>query len=61
MMADPKKTENVTSGEKSSTEHTSLKDDAPKELPKDEVGGRKEGLEPTRYNDWEQKGRCIDF
>lgn len=26
-----------------------------------EIGGRKEGLEPTRYGDWEKKGRCIDF
>lgn len=26
-----------------------------------EIGGRKEGLEPTRYGDWEYKGRCIDF
>ena len=25
-----------------------------------EIGGRK-GPEPTRYGDWEQKGRCIDF
>mgnify|MGYP000394656862 CR=1 FL=1 len=25
-----------------------------------EIGGPK-GLEPTRYGDWEQKGRCIDF
>ncbi|KAA5604524.1 DUF1674 domain-containing protein [Roseospira marina] len=25
-----------------------------------EVGGPK-GPEPTRYNDWEQKGRCTDF
>jgi hypothetical protein len=25
-----------------------------------EVGGR-EGLEPTRYGDWEKAGRCIDF
>ena len=25
-----------------------------------ELGGRK-GPEPTRYGDWEQKGRCIDF
>lgn len=29
-------------------------------LPK-EQGGRKEGLEPTRYGDWEQKGRISDF
>lgn len=26
-----------------------------------EVGGRKAGLEPTRYGDWERNGRCIDF
>lgn len=25
-----------------------------------EQGGR-QGLEPTRYGDWEKKGRCIDF
>ncbi|MGE0384704.1 MAG: DUF1674 domain-containing protein [Gammaproteobacteria bacterium] len=25
-----------------------------------EIGGPK-GLEPTRYGDWERKGRCIDF
>jgi hypothetical protein len=28
-------------------------------LPK-EIGGPK-GPEPTRYGDWEQKGRCTDF
>jgi hypothetical protein len=28
-------------------------------MPK-EVGGPK-GPEPTRYGDWEQKGRCTDF
>ncbi len=26
-----------------------------------EIGGRTRGLEPTRYGDWEFKGRCIDF
>jgi hypothetical protein len=26
-----------------------------------EYGGRKEGLDPTRYGDWEKNGRCIDF
>lgn len=25
-----------------------------------EKGGPR-GLEPTRYSDWEQKGRCTDF
>jgi len=31
----------------------------PQPRPK-EIGGPK-GPEPTRYNDWERKGRCIDF
>lgn len=26
----------------------------------EEIGGPK-GAEPTRYGDWERKGRCIDF
>ncbi len=26
-----------------------------------EIGGRKDGPEPTRYGDWEKGGRCIDF
>jgi hypothetical protein len=29
-------------------------------LETEEYGGPK-GLEPTRYGDWEKKGRCIDF
>lgn len=29
--------------------------------PKREIGGRRSGLEPTRYGDWEKNGRCIDF
>jgi hypothetical protein len=28
--------------------------------PSEEVGGPG-GPEPTRYGDWERKGRCIDF
>ena len=28
-------------------------------LPKEFYGPK--GLEPTRYGDWEQKGRCTDF
>ncbi|MEO5962988.1 MAG: succinate dehydrogenase assembly factor 4 [Thermomonas sp.] len=23
--------------------------------------GAREGLDPTRYGDWEKNGRCIDF
>ena len=26
-----------------------------------ELGGRREGLEPVRYGDWEKKGIAIDF
>ena len=26
-----------------------------------EIGGRKDGTEPTRFGDWEKNGRCIDF
>ena len=29
-------------------------------LPKD-LGGRREGLEPVRYGDWEKKGLAVDF
>jgi hypothetical protein len=25
-----------------------------------EIGGR-DGLDPTRFGDWEKNGRCIDF
>lgn len=28
--------------------------------PPEEIGGPK-GPEPTRYGDWERRGRCIDF
>ena len=35
--------------------------DNPPAAGKTEIGGRKKGLEPTRYGDWEKNGRCIDF
>jgi hypothetical protein len=28
--------------------------------PAAEIGGR-DGPDPTRYGDWEKRGRCIDF
>jgi hypothetical protein len=31
-----------------------------KPVPPREIGGPK-GPEPTRYNDWEKGGRCVDF
>lgn len=37
-------------------------DEAPAaEKPPREIGGRKDGTDPTRYGDWEKNGRCIDF
>ncbi|MDQ2066258.1 DUF1674 domain-containing protein [Xinfangfangia sp. CPCC 101601] len=33
---------------------------APVALPP-ELGGRKKGLEPVRYGDWEKKGLAVDF
>lgn len=32
----------------------------PAPVPKDEVGGSGKA-EPTRYNDWEIGGKCVDF
>lgn len=26
-----------------------------------EIGGRRDGTDPTRFGDWEKGGRCIDF
>ena len=38
-----------------------VKSDSKKAAEKtDEIGGPK-GPEPTRYGDWEKKGRCSDF
>ncbi len=33
----------------------------PQEVPAREESGGPKGLEPTRYGDWESKGRCWDF
>jgi len=40
-------------------ENIELKQKHSEERPK-EIGGPK-GLEPTRYGDWEKRGRCVDF
>jgi len=29
--------------------------------PVPEIGGRRDGTEPTRFGDWEKQGRCVDF
>jgi hypothetical protein len=38
---------------------TEVEQNAPTSAPR-ELGGR-EGPEPTRFGDWELRGRCIDF
>jgi hypothetical protein len=48
-----------TTKPESSTDEKSLETPVPKPMPK-EIGGPA-GPEPTRYGDWEQKGRCTDF
>lgn len=35
-------------------------EDTSKQAPVQEIGGPS-GPEPTRYGDWERKGRCVDF
>ncbi|MCH8263083.1 MAG: DUF1674 domain-containing protein [Proteobacteria bacterium] len=42
-----------------SGENIELKQEHSEKRPK-EIGGPK-GLEPTRYGDWEKRGRCVDF
>jgi len=48
--------------EEVSTREEKIKTSSSKSQP-NEIGGRTQGqgLEPTRYGDWEFKGRCIDF
>ncbi len=41
-------------------ELTARATDAPEQKIPAEINGPK-GPEPTRYGDWEQKGRCTDF
>ena len=41
------------------TTKTDKAEEKPERKPR-EIGGPK-GPEPTRYNDWERNGRCVDF
>ena len=50
----------VTGGNFQSVVHEEKNDVDCRDKPTVETGGPK-GLEPTRYGDWEQKGRCTDF
>ena len=40
---------------------TAPSDAEPKATPLEVETGGPKGPEPTRYGDWERKGRCIDF
>ena len=49
------KPENETSSEKSEKNKAQTSPDKIAEI------GGPQGPEPTRYGDWERKGRCVDF
>jgi len=49
--------EKVEQGENENGDVPGIPGEAPRPR---EIGGR-DGPEPTRYGDWEYKGRCIDF
>ena len=48
---------------KQTTQHHSTQEKQPAPLINPHTGevGGPEGLEPTRYGDWERKGICVDF
>ncbi len=54
------KTETSTAADGSTEQEKQKKKTKDDRQEPEEVGGPK-GPEPTRYGDWERKGRCIDF
>jgi hypothetical protein len=46
--------------EKEAPEEQAAPEEQPAPEKPPEIGGR-DGLDPTRYGDWEKAGRCIDF
>lgn len=56
------KTESAaTKGRLKGDKSSAKKPHANNKLDAKEYGGRKDGLDPTRFGDWEKNGRCIDF
>lgn len=56
-----KKQQNPDQQKIQKTDHSSgFIESQPSKAPEIEIGGY-DGPEPTRYNDWEKNGRCIDF
>ena len=58
-MPDKKQRDNL-SGEQPTVDPVPAAEQKESSRPK-EIGGRRDGLDPTRYGDWEKAGRCIDF
>ena len=54
------KDNNTKDSESITGQDKQLNDDHPNPQVIEEIGGSK-GPEPTRFGDWEKKGRCIDF
>ena len=60
-MIETKKPENISSPEKILSREPSQEVVADKLKQPDGEKGGQQGLEPTRYGDWEKNGRCTDF
>lgn len=60
MMGHPAKMAETTKTDAGKTDKTPNEQASTANAPVKEIGGPN-GLEPTRYGDWEKKGRCIDF
>lgn len=58
-MATDRKQQEDKTREQESPDHRDGADNSATDTPT-EIGGPK-GPEPTRYGDWERRGRCIDF
>ncbi len=55
------KTNTIDNDKASPKEDNSLSSPLPEASKSAEVPARPNGLDPTRYGDWEKNGRCIDF
>jgi hypothetical protein len=57
---DEKNSDHPASAQDLNSDSLSQKDQSIEASSPKEFGGPK-GLNPTRYGDWERKGRCVDF
>jgi hypothetical protein len=57
----PKENKSRSKETSAAPDATTLLDKPPgKSVEQKEFGGR-DGLDPTRFGDWEKNGRCVDF